>query len=575
MNASYTALHKLGYSEFIGEQRKCVDCLLGGQDLIAMLPTGSGKSVIYQVCALAREGVGVVVSPLISLMSQQVERLKQSGIRAEFLNSQLNGAEQNDLFWRLRQQQVDILYLSPEKLLQPSIMGLLDDLVISVLAVDEAHCVLSWGQQFRPEYALLGQLKQRFPDTPMVALSGSLGDQAITRLQHILKLNVPEVVRASVTRDNLRLRISQKQNGKHQLLGFLMREMAQKAGIVYCRGRRQSEQLAAFLREHHVVAGCYHAGLTDEDRNRIHHQFENGDIKVLIATVAYGMGLDIQHVDYVVHMDLPLSLEQYVQEIGRAGRRGQAAEAILFYGLQDVLKGLRFVAEQGEGEDAFFAMLRYLESKECRQQALAGEFASSSSAPCGHCDRCRNQATSHDASVSAQKILTLIHATRGLVNFQTMIDVLIGKSTKSVIELGLQQHRLFGVGRELTANQWKSLIRKLIAIGGIEILSCWPLQLALTPTSRAIFKSEQRVVLQEDYLYRPLSGEQIEHWLQSSWQKVYQWATRYNSGLGFSETQLHQIHEAKPASIAAVSRLTGVSKEVLLQHGIEDLLHHD
>ncbi len=568
----HVALQRLGFSTFIGSQWACVEPIINGEDVLALLPTGAGKSAIYQVASLARNGVGIVVSPLIAIMQQQVEDLVALGIKAEFLNSTQNGAEQNDLHWRLRHGDVEILYMSPEKLLQPSVLGLLQDIEVSCVAVDEAHCVLRWGQQFRPEYAQLGQLKQVFPETPVIALTGTLLPSKEADVAHALSLVSPKVIRESIDRPNLRVQISQKRRAKHQLLGFLMKEGLAQPGIVYCRSRQKTEDIAQWLRERGVNALSYHANLPHEQRIQAHHGFSTGEVQVLVATTAYGMGIDLDHVRFVVHMDLPLSLENYVQEIGRAGRDGRQAYALLFYGLQDILQAWQFVQHEGVGEEDFWELVRCVESLGCRQSALLKVFNQDDPEHCGHCDRCIKQSAQHNVTVAAQKLLTLVHKTRGQASFSVMIATLLGKNNKSVAAFGLSNHPLFGSGKSLDESQWKGVIRRLLALNYIKIHQTAPFMITMDETCRRILKGSDQLILTADFHYPAVKeSDELPSLNDRSWNGLMRWTVANKIYEHLSDVQIHKIHSARPKNYASLSRVTGLSVPQLEQLNAEEL----
>ncbi|MBM6549920.1 RecQ family ATP-dependent DNA helicase [Marinomonas ostreistagni] len=565
------ALARLGFEHFIGAQERCATALIDGQDVLALLPTGAGKSVIYQMAALARPGVGVVISPLIAIMQQQVSRLREQGIKAEFLNSTQNGAEQNDLHWRLRHGDVEILYMSPEKLLQPSVMGLLEDVPLACIAVDEAHCVLRWGQNFRPEYAQLGQLRQVFANVPVIALTGTLLPDKEASVSDALGLDSPFVVREDVMRDNIRLQVSQKKRAKHQLLAFLLKEVRTQSGIVYCRARNKTAEIAHWLQEQGISAACYHANLSPEQREQAHQRFASGDVQVLVATTAYGMGVDLEHVRFVVHLDLPLSIESYVQEVGRAGRDGRAANALLFYGLQDILQTWQFVQLEQSDEDDFWALIAYLESLECRSKVIGGMFDEMREQGCGQCDRCRRGHNQHNVTVAAQKFLSLVHRTKGRIPFASLIATLLGKRTKNVLEYGLESNALFAQGKGLDEVQWKALVRSLLAKRYLLLHSIMPFSVSLAEKSRRLLRAEEQLLLGADHFYPLLKEPELAQLQAHDWQSLMQWSVTNKVHQFLSETQLHKIYEARPKSLAALSRVTGLSKDLLQTLNAEHL----
>ncbi|SBS32060.1 ATP-dependent DNA helicase RecQ [Marinomonas aquimarina] len=570
LDNAYRALQRLGYQDYIGSQQICVESLLQGNDVLALLPTGAGKSAIYQVASLARQGVGLVVSPLIAIMQQQVQQLQQLGIKAEFLNSTQNGAEQNDLYWRLRHGDVEILYMSPEKLLQSSVIGLLEDIDVSCIAIDEAHCVLRWGSQFRPEYAQLGCLKEIFPAAPVIALTGTLLPENQMQVSEALQLHAPEVVRESVNRPNIRLQISQKRRAKQQLLSFLMKDGMAQPGIIYCRARNKTEELAHWLNEQGITASCYHASLSAAERDQAHSNFAKGAVQVMVATTAYGMGVDLEHVRFVVHMDLPLSLENYAQEIGRAGRDGRPAQALLFYGLQDILQTWQFVRQE-QLEDEFWRLMDCLEHAVCRRRALLSAFSETAEQDCGNCDRCLQQSKQHNVTVAAQKLLSLVYHTKGGVPFSALINCLLGKRIKSVTNFALEQHPLFGQGKALDETQWKAVIRLLLAKGYLLQQSVVPFAVALAEKSRRVLRAEEQLIITSDWFYPALKDADMSQYSQGGWHQLLHWSVSNRVSDHLSDVQLHKVFEAKPSSLASLSRITGLSKELLTSLNAESL----
>lgn len=564
INPVQTALKRLGFDDFIGSQQICVESLMRGQDVLALLPTGAGKSAIYQVASLARTGVGLVISPLIAIMQQQVVSLQKLGVRAEFLNSTQNGAEQNDLYWRLRHNDVEILYMSPEKLLQASVLGLLEDIDVSCIAIDEAHCVMRWGSQFRPEYAQLGCLKEKFPEVPVIALTGTLLPENQQQVQVALGLFEPNVVRESVNRPNIRLQVSQKRRAKQQLLSFLMKDGMAQPGIVYCRSRSKTEELSKWLTSHGIQATCYHANLSSCERDFAHQRFAQGKVQVLVATTAYGMGIDLDHVRFVVHMDLPLSIENYAQEIGRAGRDGKPAQALLFYGLQDIMQTWEFVQQEGL-EPEFWRLMSCLEHPQCRRASLLSAFDEMAESECGNCDRCTNKGKQHNVTVAAQKFLSLVHFTRGGVPFASLVNTLLGKSIKSVTNFGLEKHGLFGAGKSLDELQWKAVVRQLLAKGFLTQRSVRPFSVMLTEKSRLVLRSEEQIIVSSDWFYPALKDTDLEMLSQGAWSELMQWSVANRVSEYLSENQLHKVFESQPSSLASMSRITGLSKNRLTE----------
>ena len=554
-------LEKFGHQSFLPLQEEAIKAIVDGQDLLLISPTGGGKSLVYQLPALRLEGVAVIVCPLLALMTQQVEKLKSIGIKAEFLNSTLNPGEQDDLSYSLRDHSIDLLFLSPEKLLQPSVIGLLEHTKVSFFAIDEAHCISQWGQGFRPEYGSLGLIREKFPSTPIVAMSGSADAKTQSEILRSLSLNSPKVLQQSYNRENIEITISQKRLANKQLLNFINQDALLGSGIVYCRSRRKVEELSAWLNGQGVSSLYFHANVADKDKEKNLKLFSEGDNIVMVATSAFGMGVDFDKVRFVAHMDLPNSVENYYQEIGRAGRDGRPARALLLYGLQDMLKLLQFEMEVNFSSESDWkrtlGFCKILEARGCRRQSLLTHF-DETIPKCGNCDRCKNKEVEQNVTIAAQKFLSLLHKTKGVVSIGVLIQILMGKKTKAVFSCMGQDMSLFGKGEELNEISWKKLARYLIANEYILVQQFSPFQLALQEKSKAILKSEVQVVINDDYFY---SNHEVLPMAEYK-KKLIQWHA--NAGVDvFTVKQLDLVAQHKPKTLAAMSRLTGLAKHVL------------
>ncbi|TYL47862.1 RecQ family ATP-dependent DNA helicase [Marinomonas sp. IMCC 4694] len=577
MNKKLHTLARLGYSEFRPLQEKAIDALCAGQDVLLAAPTGGGKSLVYQAAGLIRQGVAVVVSPLLSLMTQQVNELNAKGVRAQFLNSTLNPGEQDDLVWALRHQHIDLLYLSPEKLVQPSVIGFLHNMDIALFAIDEAHCISQWGGFFRPEYSQLGQLKEAFPSVPIIALTGTVDKRTVETIQQSLHLSHCQVLRSSFDRTNINIQIAQKRKAKQQILYFLHHEVPGKTGIIYCRSRKKTEELTAWLSDLQLPSLCYHAALSDEEKRRNHTLFVERQGAIMVATTAYGMGIDIAHVGFVIHVDLPNSPEAYFQEVGRAGRDGQPAHSLLLYGLQDMLQAQKLVASQPlavEQETRHLnSFFRILESRGCRRKNLLSHF-DEDIAPCQFCDRCLFRQAEQNMTTASQKLLSLVYHTKGIQPFALLIQILLGKKTKAVRGINAESLPLFGQGKELSETQWKSVIRHLIAFDYLKVGTFSAFTVELTEKSRGVLQGKVQIIIASERYYPTLKVDQlIEN--NAHWHKVLAWNYAFGK-LNLSETQLRRICLHKPKTIASLSRLTGLSKEDMVDYA-EPLLNliHD
>lgn len=562
MNLKTLTLSRLGYSEYRPLQEEAIDALCAGQDVLLAAPTGGGKSLAYQAAGLMRNGVAVIVSPLLSLMSQQVQELNKKGIRAKFLNSTLNPGEQDDLVWALRHQHIDLLYLSPEKLVQPSVIGFLHSFDISLFAIDEAHCISQWGSFFRPEYSQLGQLKSSFPDVPIIALTGTVDQKTMTTIQGSLQLNNCLVLRNSFDRTNIKIQIAQKRKAKQQILYFLHHEVPGETGIIYCRSRKKTEELAFWLSDLGLPSLSYHAAMLEEDKQKNHKIFSEQQGTIMVATTAYGMGIDVAHVRFVVHLDLPSSPESYFQEVGRAGRDGKPAKSLLLYGLQDMLQAQQLAALQPLSAESelqhLSSLFRILEGRGCRRQNLLAHFDESIPA-CQHCDRCLSSKSEQNMTTASQKLLSLIYHTKGLQPFSLLIQVLLGKKTKSVSAISAQSLALFGKGKELSEVQWKSVIRHLIAYDYITLGPSSIFTVQINEKSRSVLQGKNQIIIPSEHYYPTLQEEQLA--VDSlNWHKVLAWKYSHDK-TDLSETQLRLICLHKPKSVASLSRLTGLSKD--------------
>ncbi|HEY1720255.1 MAG TPA: DNA helicase RecQ [Magnetospirillaceae bacterium] len=494
-----------GHKAFRGHQESIIAHLVGGGNAIVLMPTGGGKSICYQIPALCRDGVGVVVSPLIALMRDQVESLLQAGVRAAALNSSLTDEERWDIRSDLRAGRLDLIYVSPERLLLSSFLDILDEAKIALFAIDEAHCVSQWGHDFRPEYMKLDILAQRFPGVPRVALTATADPQTREDVRRRLKLDGAELFISSFDRPNIRYEIALKSDPRKQLLSFIRERHAGDSGIVYCLSRAKVDDTAEWLRTQGIDALPYHAGLDVATRQRNQDAFLKGDGVVVVATIAFGMGIDKPDVRFVAHFDLPSSLEAFYQETGRAGRDGLAAETLLLYGMQDVVQRQKMI-DSGEAPPEvkrverakLDALLGLCETTGCRRQALLAYFGEALAEPCGNCDNCLDPAESWDGTEAAQKALSAVIRTGQRFGAGHLIDVLQGVTNEKIERLSHDQLPTFGVGRNLDRKQWGSVFRQLVALGAIMVAHDSYGALQLTETARPILRGERRVAFRHD-----------------------------------------------------------------------------
>ncbi|MHB1313832.1 MAG: DNA helicase RecQ, partial [Gemmatimonadaceae bacterium] len=481
-----------GYPAFRGHQAEVIAHVTDGGDALVLMPTGSGKSLCYQVPALLREGVAVVVSPLIALMHDQVAALGELGVRAAYLNSTLSAAEAAETERQVRKGELDLVYVAPERLLTERCLQLLEHSTLALFAIDEAHCVSQWGHDFRPEYIQLSVLHERFPNIPRIALTATADRQTRAEIISKLQLEDARVFVSSADRPNIRYRVVEKETARTQLLQFIRAEHAGDAGIVYCLSRKKVEETAEFLERSGITALPYHAGMTADKRQKHQARFQREDGVVMVATIAFGMGIDKPDVRFVAHLDLPKSIEGYYQETGRAGRDGEPADAWMAYGLQDVVQLRRMIEESEGGEDyrkvqltKLDAMLGFCETSDCRRVRLLGYFGEQS-APCGNCDTCLNPPVSIDGTIAMQQLLSCIYRVGQRFGAMHVMDVLRGEHTDKVLHWRHTELSTFGIGAERSAQEWRAIIRQGIALGLIVVDHDQFSALKLTRAARAV-----------------------------------------------------------------------------------------
>jgi len=507
--ASKILLDVFGYTAFRGEQRAIVEHVVAGGDALVLMPTGGGKSLCYQLPALLRHGVGIVVSPLIALMQDQVDALSQLGVQAAFLNSSLDAAAAREVYTRLLRGELKLLYVAPERLMQEGFLDLLERMraenSIALFAIDEAHCVSQWGHDFRPEYRALTVLHQRFPDIPRIALTATA--DAPTRGEIIERLALEDAQHfvASFDRPNIRYRVTLKANARQQLQAFLDAEHANDAGIVYCLSRKKVDETAEWLKERGWDALPYHAGLDAATRNKNQRRFLREEGVVMVATVAFGMGIDKPNVRFVAHLDLPKSMEGYYQETGRAGRDGLPANAWMAYGLGDVVS-MRKMLDSGEAPEErkrverqkLDALLGFCESTECRHQTILRYFGEAHPGACAQCDNCLEPVDSWDASEAARMALSCVYRSGQRFGVGHLVDILIGKLTPQIEKFQHQQLTTFGIGKAHSQAQWSSVYRQLVAAGLLQVEMEAYGGLSLTEEARPILRGEREVWLRRD-----------------------------------------------------------------------------
>ena len=495
---------KYGFDQFRFQQAEIIQTLVDGNDALVLMPTGGGKSVCYQIPSLIREGVGIVISPLIALMQDQVDALNTMGIRASYINSTQSPGARREVEQQLLNNQLDLLYVAPERLNTPEFLDLLERSTIALFAIDEAHCVSQWGHDFRSDYMQLKLLHEAFPSIPRIALTATADKRTREEIVQQLNLQSARVFIHSFDRPNIFYRISEGQNNRDRLWQFLQSQHSEDAGIVYCLSRKQVDSTAQWLSRKGRIALPYHAGMNAENRALNQQRFLGEDQVIIVATIAFGMGIDKPDVRFVAHMNLPKTVEAYYQETGRAGRDGLPANAWLAYGLQDVIS-LRQMNQQSEANETFKrslhqkleAMLGLCEQITCRRQTLLEYFDESLEQPCGHCDNCIEPPPTWNATEAARKALSCVYRTGQRFGVNYVIDVLMGKPHERITRNRHDQISTWNIGDELSNNQWRSLFRQLLVYGYIESDSDQHGGLRLTPRAKPLLRGEESLMLRE------------------------------------------------------------------------------
>ncbi|WP_044529202.1 DNA helicase RecQ [Herbaspirillum sp. B65] len=588
------ALHVLetvfGYSSFRGHQGEIVQHVAAGGDALVLMPTGGGKSLCYQVPALLREGTGVVVSPLIALMQDQVDALAEVGVRAAFLNSTQSFDEALQIERRLRQGDLDVLYVAPERLMTPRCLDLLESARIALFAIDEAHCVSQWGHDFRPEYIKLSILHERFPQVPRIALTATADQQTREEIIHRLQLEDARQFVSSFDRPNIRYQIVEKANGRKQLLDFIKSEHPEDAGIVYCLSRKKVEETAEFLRGEGINALAYHAGMDYALRTKNQARFLREDKIVMVATIAFGMGIDKPDVRFVCHLDLPKSVEGYYQETGRAGRDGLPADAWMAYGLQDVVQQRRMI-DESEADDTFKrvlgtkldAMLSLCETLHCRRVHLLDYFGEQSG-PCGNCDTCLTPPESFDATVEVQKLLSTVYRVEQRFAPGHVIEVLRGIDGERVKQWRHDQLSVFGIGSDRGEAEWRAILRQVIALGLLTVDAENYSALKLTEAARPVLRGAQQVQLRRyrkpekakrtsqrsSFVETDLNTEEQALFEKLRWWRV-ETARAHNvpAYVIFHDATMREIAKARPQSLDELRHVTGVGEKKLETYGAQ------
>ena len=584
-----------GYTQFRGPQQAIVEHVAAGGDALVLMPTGGGKSLCYQIPSLLRDGTGIVVSPLIALMQDQVDALKQAGVQAAFLNSSLDAEEAREVTARLIRGELDILYVAPERLLMQGFLALLDQVQehtgIALFAIDEAHCVSQWGHDFRPEYRQLTILHERFPTVPRIALTATA--DAPTRGEIVERLGLEDAQQfvSSFDRPNIKYRVTQKANARQQLEAFLESEHPNDAGIVYCLSRRKVEETAGWLKERGWDALPYHAGLDASTRNANQRRFLREEGVIMVATVAFGMGIDKPNVRFVAHLDLPKSMEGYYQETGRAGRDGLPANAWMTYGLGDVVS-MRHMLDSGDAPEErkrverqkLDALLGFCESTACRHQTILRYFGEEHPGNCGQCDNCLEPVDTWEATQAAQMALSCVYRTGQRFGVAHLIDVLLGKKTDKIAQFRHEALSTFGIGQGFTQSQWSSVFRQLVAGGLLESDMEAYGGLKLTAAARPVLKGEQEVWLRRDAEPARRKTSKAERSARAKeafaganddplWQALKSKRLELAREQGvppyviFHDSTLLEILNQRPQTLIEMGRISGVGQAKLAKYG--------
>jgi ATP-dependent DNA helicase RecQ len=584
-----------GYTAFRGAQQAIVEHVAAGGDALVLMPTGGGKSLCYQIPALLRDGVGIVVSPLIALMQDQVDALKQLGVEAAFLNSSLDAEAARDVTSRLIRGEIDLLYVAPERLLMSGFLSLLDQVQehtgLALFAIDEAHCVSQWGHDFRPEYRQLTILHERYPSVPRIALTATA--DAPTRAEIVERLGLQEAQQfvSSFDRPNIKYRVAQKANARQQLEAFLESEHPNDAGIVYCLSRRKVEETAEWLKSRGWDALPYHAGLDVATRNANQTRFLREEGVIMVATVAFGMGIDKPNVRFVAHLDLPKSMEGYYQETGRAGRDGLQANAWMVYGLGDVVS-MRQMLDSGDAPEErkrverqkLDALLGFCESTACRHQTILRYFGEEHPGDCGQCDNCLEPVETWDGTQAAQMALSCVYRTGQRFGVAHLIDVLLGKQSDKIFQFRHETLSTYGIGQGLTQAQWGSVYRQLVASGFLESDMEGYGGLRLTAAARPVLKGEQPVWLRQDAEPARRKSSKAERTSRAKeafaganddplWQalKAKRLELAKEQGVPpyviFHDSTLLEILNQRPQTLDAMGRISGIGQAKLVRYG--------
>ena len=579
-----------GFTDFRPHQGEIIRTLIGGGDAIAVMPTGGGKSLCYQIPSIARPGTGIVVSPLIALMKDQVDALRQHGVAAAFLNSSMSYSQRRDTADALLAGKLDLLYVAPEGLVGGGMLEMLDKIEIALFAIDEAHCVSRWGHDFRPEYLELSVLAERFPSAPRVALTATADEMTRREIAERLGLLNAEMHIAGYDRPNIRYMISERPDARRALLDFIAEKHPSESGIVYCLSRKGVENTAEWLSSKGLAAVPYHAGMTKAEREKNHNRFLREEGVIVVATVAFGMGIDKPDVRFVAHLNLPKNIESYYQETGRAGRDGMPASAWMSYGLQDLMMLIQMV-DNSEADEGFKrverskinSLLGLCETAGCRRQSLLGYFGEKYGKPCGNCDNCLNPPETWDGTVAAQKALACVYRTGEMFGVNYLIDVLLGKDTERIKSFRHDRLKVYGAGAELDPMGWRSVIRQLVAAGALAVKTDGYGGLRLTEKGDAVMRGKENVSFRKmpERESKPAKAKKIPRALKAEisegdmplFQKLRELRSRLAAEQNvppyviFHDSTLAAMAKEKPADLLQMSFISGIGHTKLDKYG--------
>ncbi|QHI95543.1 DNA helicase RecQ [Aristophania vespae] len=578
-----------GFDDFRGLQEEAISTLMQGEDVLVLMPTGGGKSLCYQVAALCRDGMGLVISPLIALMEDQVTGLKQAGVRAAALHSELDYNERIDLWNQLKRNEIDLLYLSPEGLLTPSTLEFLKHRSISLIAIDEAHCVSAWGHDFRPEYRELSLLKDQFPSTPRIALTATADERTRNDILSVLKMERARILTASFHRKNLFIQAQPKYSETRQLLATLETKFKEGSAIIYCGSRRRTERIATYLTDRGYTALPFHAGLSPLEKKALLLRFRSGESMIVVATIAFGMGIDRPDVRVVIHLDMPHSPESYYQQIGRAGRDGDPAYTLLLYGGEDIARARYWLDQSAAPESERHSMRSRLETMialtetvNCRTQTLLACFGEELTHKCNHCDNCVNPIATFNGVEAAQKVLSAIYRTGERFGAVMIANVLRGRKTELVERHNLEALSVFGIGKDKSEQWWRMVIRQLIAKGAVKLGNDHGGLALNRDIARPLLRGEEELALKEDEGLSKTLGQAKKQAFQEddlsdyetelfqalkSWRRGEAFEQEIPPYIIFHDTTLREIARHKPQKLDDLEGIKGVGKSKLERYG--------